>query len=115
MSTAQDFQEIKQLADKISRKNEVFSNPIRILIIAIVLAKEAANWTQLKESIEKIVDIGINPNTLSFHLAKLVELGYLEKSGTREQPVYKVVQPRIPEIIAHVNPVIVEEIKKRAL
>lgn len=113
VSTEQNFHEIKQLADKISKKNEAFSNPIRILIVAIILATEEASWSQLKEKIEKIIDIGINPNTLTFHLAKLVGLEYLEKAGTKEQPTYKIAKEKVAEIIAVVNPTIVEEIKKR--
>jgi DNA-binding transcriptional ArsR family regulator len=113
MGVEQDFTEIKQLADKISKKNEAFSNPIRILILAIILANQQASWSQLKEKIEKIVDSGINPNTLTFHLAKLVDLAYLEKAGTIEQPVYKIVDEKVIEILAIINPTIVEEIKKK--
>ena len=115
MSTEQNFQEIKQRAEKISRKNDTFSNPIRVLIISVVLAKEEISWSQLKEYLEKIISIGVNPNTLSFHLAKLVEMGYLEKAGTKEQPAYKVSKAKISEITIYLDPIIVEEIKKKVL
>lgn len=115
MSTQQDFQEIKQLAEKASKKNETFSNPLRVLMVSVILVKEETSWSQLKEILEKIIDTGVNPNTLSFHIAKLVQMSYLEKSGTSEQPVYRVSEDKISEIVACVAPEIVEEIKKKAL
>jgi len=115
MSIQQDFQEIKQLAESVSKKNEAFSNPLRVLVVSVILAKKEIGWSQLKETLEKIISIGVNPNTLSFHLAKLVEMKYIEKKGTKEQPIYKVSEAKRGEIIACVASEIAEEIQKKAL
>jgi DNA-binding transcriptional ArsR family regulator len=115
LSTTQDFQEIKQRADRISKKNESFSNPMRVLVVSIVLAKEEISWSQLKEILEKIVEIGVNPNTLSFHITKLVELGYLEKGGTKEQPLYRIVKEKEKEIAVYIDPLLIEAIRKKVM
>lgn len=97
--------------DNISKRCEMFSNPLRILILSTILAKEETNWTALKEDIEKLTEATINPNTLAFHLSKLVETGYLLKVGTTEQPVYKINPKQSSSINLHIENTLIEDIR----
>ena len=115
MSTEEFQAIIKEQVDKISRKCEIFSNPMRVLIVSTILAEGETNWSQLKENIEKMTGSNINPNTLSFHLAKLVEATYLRKTGTVDQPIYKINQDHASEIDVNIEPSLVETIKEKVL
>ncbi|TSA57897.1 hypothetical protein D4R42_00710 [bacterium] len=106
---------IKEQVDKISKKCEIFSNPLRILIISTVLAEGETNWSNLKGNLEKMTGSNINPNTLSFHLNKLVEATYLQKAGTGEQPIYKIDQDHSSEIATNIETSLVEQIKEKVL
>ena len=61
---------------------------------------------------EKLIDSRINPNTLAFHLSKLVEAEYLQKIGTGEQPVYEISEKQSRAINLQINQLLVDEIKK---
>ncbi|MFB3889575.1 MAG: hypothetical protein ACE14S_08795 [Candidatus Bathyarchaeia archaeon] len=113
MSIEQDYQEITKRIDKMSRECETFSNPIRTLIASLILAKQEINWTQLKELVEKITGNSINPNTLSFHIGRLVEMEYIEKVGTKEQPVYRIKKDNLPKIIDDIDPFVAEILQRR--
>jgi DNA-binding HxlR family transcriptional regulator len=115
MSEEENQTIIRKQVDEISKKCEIFSNPMRILIIADILVEKESNWSQLKENIEKLTGSGINPNTLSFHVSKLVEGNYLSKVGTAEQPVYKVDINHSPEINAYIGPALIEKVKEKVL
>jgi DNA-binding transcriptional ArsR family regulator len=113
LSTTEDVQKrIMEMIDNVSKRYEMFSNPLRILILSIILAKEEINWTALKENIEKLTETTINPNTLAFHLGKLVETGYLLKAGTTEQPVYKIDPKQSSSINLYIENSLIEEIKE---
>jgi DNA-binding transcriptional ArsR family regulator len=106
---------IKKQVESISKKYEIFSNPIRILIISVVLAEGETNWSRLKENIEKIIGSSLNPNTLGFHVGKLVEASFIEKTGTREQTVYKIAEINASDIEANIEPALVENVKEKVL
>jgi DNA-binding transcriptional ArsR family regulator len=109
----QDFQEINKRVDRMSKECETFSSPIRTLITALVLAKNEMSWTQIKEMVEKITGSLMNPNTLGFHIAKLVEMEYIEKVGTKEQPVYRVIKANVPKIINDVDLYIADILQRK--
>ncbi len=111
MST-ENYQEIAKRVEKINKKCEIFSNPIRTLIISIISAKDEANWTDLKETIEKINGAVMNPNTLSFHIGKLLEMEYIEKIGTKEQPTYRICESHSEELGSYIDLFIVDLLKK---
>jgi DNA-binding transcriptional ArsR family regulator len=114
--STEEFQTIiRNSVDQITRKCEIFSSPIRILVISIVLAQEEINWSQLKENLEKIIGGNLNPNTLSFHLNKLIEAGYLQKNGTADQPVYKVDPEHLSEIELNIGAALVDKIREKVL
>jgi DNA-binding PadR family transcriptional regulator len=68
---------------------EVFSNLQRSIIVLIIAVYEEISWTELKIKVEEVSG-SINPNTLSFHLKKLVESGIIRKGGTSTQPFYEI-------------------------
>lgn len=111
MST-ENFQEIAKRVQRINKKCEMFSNPIRTLIISIIEAKQEASWTELKDTIEKIGGTTMNPNTLGFHIGKLMEMEYIEKAGIKEQPTYRISRAHYDEIRAYIDPFIVDLLKK---
>lgn len=115
MSTEEIQASIKKQVDKISRKCEIFSNPLRVLIVSTVLAVGETNWSQLKENMEKMIGSNINPNTLSFHLGKLIEATYLQKTGTVEQPIYKIDHDHFSEIENSIETSLVDTIKEKVL
>jgi len=106
---------LKDAVDGISKKCEIFSNPLRILIIADILVRKESNWTQLKENLEKLIGNSINPNTLGFHISRLDEAHYLNKIGTMEQPIYRIETTRSSEIEAHIGSSLIEIIRKKVL
>jgi hypothetical protein len=115
MSVEQDFQEITKRIDRMSRECEVFSSPIRALITALILAKKELTWTQIKETVEQITGSTMNPNTLGFHIGKLIEMEYIEKVGTKEQPIYRIIKANVPKAISDIDPFIVDILQRRAL
>lgn len=82
--------EIMDIVNNISKRCEMFSNPLRIVILSTLLADGPSNWSKVKEQIEKLVNVPINPNTLSFHLNKLIDGKFLLKLDATEQPMYKI-------------------------
>jgi DNA-binding HxlR family transcriptional regulator len=68
---------------------EVFSNVQRSIMVLIIAIYGEISWTDLKLKVEQVSG-SINPNTLSFHLKKLVESGIIRKGGTGSQPFYEI-------------------------
>jgi hypothetical protein len=99
MSTELDFQELNKHIDKISKQCEVFSSPIRTLIASLVNANQGLTWKQIKDAVEQITGNPINPNTLGFHIGRLVEMEIVEKAGTKEQPIYRIIKVNVPEAL----------------
>ncbi|MEM1882811.1 MAG: winged helix-turn-helix domain-containing protein [Sulfolobales archaeon] len=63
------------MAESVARNYEPFSHPLR----ALLLAHGRPSWTALMKELGKLVGL-LNPNTLAFHLKKLVESGYVAGS-----------------------------------
>jgi DNA-binding transcriptional ArsR family regulator len=103
---------IQELATKVSQKCEVFSNPIRSLIVSLVVVKNGITWTELRQNLEELVG-EINPNTLSFHIGKLVDAGLLVKAGTRLQPKYKIPEERVEEAKRTIGQALIKEVERK--
>jgi DNA-binding transcriptional ArsR family regulator len=88
---------IENITAEVSKKCEIFANPLRCFIAAFLAAKEEATWSELKEAIEKWAG-RVNPNTLSFHLGELSTAGFITKIDVRGQPRYKIVNARLTEL-----------------
>jgi len=103
---------LAELIDKKSREYEIFSNPLRTLILLFVLSKEEVAWSDLKNFLEEHIG-KLNPNTLSFHLSKLLEAGYLIKVELEAQPRYKIAEDRQSEIEGMLGKELVEKIREQ--
>ncbi len=64
-----------------SRKYGALANPYRLAILRLVATKGNASWLQLNRELETVFEKRINPNSLSFHLKKLIENQFLTQSG----------------------------------
>ncbi len=95
-------------AQELASEYEVLSNRVRILILAGVVALGKAKWNEIREIIERY-EGRINPNTLSFHLKKLIQAGLIVREGSMESPRYV---PNISEDIAKKIEKLVNEIRK---
>ena len=86
-STVTTARDLLTLAGKISSKHEILANKLRVVILAIIVALGNAKWSDIKILLEKTVG-PVNPNTLAFHIKKLIEAGWIERSGSPESPSY---------------------------
>jgi len=78
---------IESLIENIVKKHEALANPIRVHILSIIISLEKASWSEIKEILESIYG-KVNPNTLAFHIKKLVDCGFISKEGSLESPIY---------------------------
>jgi DNA-binding HxlR family transcriptional regulator len=93
--------EIARIADKY----DVLGNRLRVLILVILLARGRRSWNELKREIEDLIGSPINPNTLSFHLKKLIQSELVTKIGSIENLEYEIApgkESEIPEEIRRV-------------
>lgn len=88
---------IEELITKISKKCEVFSNPLRSFIAVFIAAKGEVAWSELKGVLEKWAG-HVNPNTLSFHLGELTDAGFITKVNIKGQPRYRIIENKLSEI-----------------
>jgi DNA-binding HxlR family transcriptional regulator len=93
--------EIARIADKY----DVLGNRLRILILVVLLARGRRSWSELKKEIEDLIGSPMNPNTLSFHLKKLIQSELVTKIGSIENLEYEIApgkESEIPEEIREV-------------
>jgi DNA-binding transcriptional ArsR family regulator len=102
---------IQELVAKVSQECEVFSNPIRALIVALTIVKNGITWTELRRNLEELVG-EMNPNTLSFHISKLVDAGLLVKAGTRLKPRYTIPEKKIDEAKRTIGQALIKEVER---
>ena len=79
---------IIELATDWTRKNEVLSNPFRALLLAIIVSKKSASWNDVKNRLGEAWG-EFNPNTLVFHLNRLIDAGLVEKVTMGDRYVYR--------------------------
>jgi len=90
--------EIRELASLTAERYEPLANPLRIIILYIISALGEARWSDVKLLLENILG-RVNPNTLSFHLKKLIEAGLIVKTGAPEDPRYMAEMDKLPSFI----------------
>ena len=78
---------LEELLHKRTGACELFGNPIRSLIALILHSIGEASWADIKSRVELLTG-PMNPNTLSFHLGRLMKSGLIRKIGTEKQPRY---------------------------
>jgi len=104
---------IENLIAESSKKCEIFANPLRSFIAALIAVKEEATWSELKDAIEKWAG-RVNPNTLSFHLGELSTAGFITKIDVRGQPRYKIVNDKLPELKRLIGEDLLQAVKETA-
>lgn len=102
---------IENLIFERSKKCEVFSNSLRSFIALLIVAKEEVAWSELKSTLEERVG-SVNPNTLSFHIGKLMEAGFLEKLDIEGQPRYRITEYGASEIKRMIGEDLIRKIKE---
>lgn len=75
-------------ADEVAKRHELLGHRLRTLILASVTALGEASWTDLKALLEAILG-PVNPNTLAFHVKKLIDAGLLDRAGSPRSPIYR--------------------------
>ncbi|MCP8316665.1 MAG: hypothetical protein H3Z52_10570 [archaeon] len=83
---------VVNLLNEIYHKHEVLSNPLRTLILTIVLAQNEVSWNDVVGNLESVMKRRFNPNSISFHLKRLIDGGFVEKSGTVYIPGPKAIE-----------------------
>jgi len=101
---------IEQLVYERSKNCELFSNPLRTFIALWIVVKGETTWSELKSFLEKSVG-RVNPNTLSFHISKLMETGFLDKVRSEGQPRYRVNENQVPKIEKMIGKDLIEKMK----
>lgn len=71
--------------DRISRFNSLLGHPLRLAIIKDIYEHDEVSWSEIVEYLESIFG-KLNPNTVNFHLTKLV----LEKIVVKEGDIYRI-------------------------
>ena len=102
---------VEELIFERSKKCEVFSNPLRTFIALVLFLKREVTWSELKTDLEKSVG-SVNPNTLSFHIGRLIQTGFLDKVNIEGQPKYKIKETRMSEIEGMVGKDLIEKVKE---
>lgn len=78
--------DIIELAKEVSSRYEILSNEIRVLILSIITAYQEVKWTEIRDTLEKILGRRLNPNIIAFHIRRLIEAGYVEKKMENYTP-----------------------------
>jgi len=71
-----------------ARDYEVLSHELRLYILHILKERKEVAWTDIVNSLEKLVQRRLNPNNLSFHLSRLVESGFVQRTEVSGEPKY---------------------------
>lgn len=59
----------------------VLKNEKRSFILKKIFETKEMTWSQIVDKVEMQFNIRVNPNTISFHLRSLTNMGLISKSG----------------------------------
>ena len=59
----------------------VLKNEKRSFILEKIFESKEMTWSQIVDKVEIQFNIRVNPNTISFHLRSLINMGLVSKSG----------------------------------
>lgn len=102
----------EELLASTTKECELFSNPIRALISLSMYKLREGRWADIKRELEEIKG-PINPNTLSFHLGRLLESGLILKIGPENQPRYTSTEKNDKEINLKLGTEVIEKYQER--
>ncbi|MGQ9479600.1 MAG: nucleotidyltransferase domain-containing protein [Thermoproteota archaeon] len=104
---------IRRLLRDVAERHEVLSNPFRMALLSVIKAYENASWSDVKRTLEKIFG-EVNPNTLVFHIGRLMKHGLVLKDGSSKPPTYtpscpKGIEEEIEEAMTLIKSIIEKE------
>lgn len=70
-----------------ARLHEVLSHPLRLFILEYIKKKKGATWSELQKVLEDYAEKRLNPNSINFHLTRLIEAGLIRKEGVEQRYV----------------------------
>jgi DNA-binding PadR family transcriptional regulator len=62
-----------------AKRHEILSHEYRIFVMKFLSNKKESTWTELVRELEKFAMKRLNPNSINFHLSRLVDAGYIKK------------------------------------
>ena len=77
---------VLDISNRISSERDALANPLRVIILAIIMASKNISWTELNANLEKITEKRLNSNSVNFHLSRLVKAGLVSKTDHRYKP-----------------------------
>lgn len=78
---------ISEPVTKVAATYSTLSHPYRILILAYLIDKGCASWSDIKRILESYSGT-VNPNTLHFHLRVLKAAKMIRRFGTNDIIIY---------------------------
>ncbi len=90
--------------NEIAKESMALANPIRLLILTIIASRKSTSWLELKQTLEKLIG-PVNPNTMAFHINKLVEVEYISREGPQRSPRYtaKKIPGEVEELLKNLD------------
>jgi DNA-binding transcriptional ArsR family regulator len=67
---------------------EVLSHPLRLFILERIRKKGEATWTELQKELEDYAEKHLNPNSINFHLTRLIDAGLIKKKEIAGEQKY---------------------------
>jgi len=58
---------------------EVLSHEFRLFVLKMLKEHDESTWTDITEALEKYSKRRLNPNSVNFHLSRLIESGFIKK------------------------------------
>lgn len=68
-----------------AQEHELLSHPMRLFILDYVKKNRSFTWTEVQTELDRDAKRRLNPNTINFHLTRLVEAGFLVKQESEDQ------------------------------
>ena len=59
----------------------VLKNEKRTFILKTIFESKEMTWSQIVSRVDMQFNVRVNPNTISFHLRSLINMGLISKSG----------------------------------
>jgi DNA-binding transcriptional ArsR family regulator len=67
---------------------EVLSHPLRLFVLERIKKKGEATWTELQKDLEDYAEKRLNPNSINFHLTRLIDAELVEKKEIAGEQKY---------------------------
>ena len=102
------YKDVMELVKEKVRLHETLGNFHRFIILALIALRKKASWNEIKQGIRQLCG-SINPNTLAFHLNKLIDCGFVKRDSAGN---YSVVEDKLPSEVKEILPLLKEALEK---